>query len=271
MAYTKTVWKDLVAAVKNKFAKSEETSGSVRLTFAPEGVSQQGTPFSAENMNKIEQGIADAHQGLNDLSSDLRWKADSGPWGPRLVVPSGTAGWFSLFRIFDIEAGLQYKARSHAFGDVIGSAFYIDFWIHTRNNDNVFMTASPSSLAVVAEIHAMNSFSSYLPLGIIINPAASGKADRLDISIVAYLKAPSYHFKSTILKSECLGTATQIAATNFSYDLTQVKLKDDATPNSPPPGFWYINQAVFSYAPSAISADSPVVMRFSSVQSSPLQ
>jgi hypothetical protein len=67
MAYTKTEWKEMKAAVKNKFNKSEESAASVRLTQAFEGITQAGTPFSVENMNKIEQGIFEAHNEIANL------------------------------------------------------------------------------------------------------------------------------------------------------------------------------------------------------------
>jgi hypothetical protein len=50
MPYTKTEWKDHVV---------DQTTGQVI---------QQGTPVSASNLNKIEQGIYDAHQMLEEQS-----------------------------------------------------------------------------------------------------------------------------------------------------------------------------------------------------------
>jgi hypothetical protein len=67
MAYTKTVWQNRQGINKNKFVKSAETAASVILTNAPDSIAQAGTPFSVENMNKIEQGIYDAHQMLQDI------------------------------------------------------------------------------------------------------------------------------------------------------------------------------------------------------------
>jgi hypothetical protein len=64
MAYTQTAWVPRQGTNLNKFAKSAETSGSVILVNTPDAVTQAGTPFSVENMNKIEQGIYDAHQSI---------------------------------------------------------------------------------------------------------------------------------------------------------------------------------------------------------------
>jgi hypothetical protein len=64
MAYTKTIWLPRLGTNLNKFTKSAETPASVILTNTPDAVTQAGTPFSAEYMNKIEQGISDAHEML---------------------------------------------------------------------------------------------------------------------------------------------------------------------------------------------------------------
>jgi len=61
MAYNKTVWKPRQGSGLNRFAKSQETGGSVVLENSPLSVAEPGTPFSAANMNHIEQGIEDAH------------------------------------------------------------------------------------------------------------------------------------------------------------------------------------------------------------------
>lgn len=71
MAYTKTTWQDRLVEYPNRYAKSGETGTSVTLTADPGTVTQAGTPISAANLNKIEQGIADAHNGqLFKLTAD---------------------------------------------------------------------------------------------------------------------------------------------------------------------------------------------------------
>ncbi|MBD0381278.1 hypothetical protein [Paenibacillus sedimenti] len=61
MAYTRTNWVDRLVQFANRFLKSNETSTSVTLTADPGTVTQAGTPLSAANFNKMEQGIYDAH------------------------------------------------------------------------------------------------------------------------------------------------------------------------------------------------------------------
>jgi hypothetical protein len=64
MAYTKTNWVNRQGTNLNLYAKSSETPTSVVLTNTPT-VTRAGTPFTAENMNKMEQGIYEAHQGID--------------------------------------------------------------------------------------------------------------------------------------------------------------------------------------------------------------
>lgn len=60
MPYTKTTWQDRQVEHPNRYNKLSENSTEVVLTPSPGNVLRQGTPISAANMNKIEQGIADA-------------------------------------------------------------------------------------------------------------------------------------------------------------------------------------------------------------------
>jgi len=62
--YEKTEWKVRKVSNLNRFEKSQETARSVILDNVPSAVNADGTPFSTANMNKIEQGIYDAHEGL---------------------------------------------------------------------------------------------------------------------------------------------------------------------------------------------------------------
>jgi len=64
MAYIKTLWKTRIGTLLNRFLKSYETADSVVLVNDPGSITEQGTPFDVENMNKIEQGIFDAHEGI---------------------------------------------------------------------------------------------------------------------------------------------------------------------------------------------------------------
>ncbi|CAH1230659.1 hypothetical protein PAECIP111891_06713 [Paenibacillus allorhizoplanae] len=61
MAYTKTTWLDRAVQFASRYTKSGETSTEVTLTASPGTVTQAGTPANAANLNKLEQGVADAH------------------------------------------------------------------------------------------------------------------------------------------------------------------------------------------------------------------
>ena len=67
MAYTKTVWVSRQCDYPRRFNKSQETETLVTLTPNPGGVTVPGTPFSPENMNNIEEGIAAAHEGITAI------------------------------------------------------------------------------------------------------------------------------------------------------------------------------------------------------------
>ena len=69
--YTKTSWVARVGTALNRFLKTNESAGSVELTNDPTGVTTAGTPFTVANMNKIEQGIYDAHVTADANASNL--------------------------------------------------------------------------------------------------------------------------------------------------------------------------------------------------------
>jgi hypothetical protein len=77
MAYTKTNWVPRQGTNLNKFTKSAETPTSFLLTNTPDAITQAGTPFSVENMNKIEQGIFNAHQIAENNFNVLTSHADA--------------------------------------------------------------------------------------------------------------------------------------------------------------------------------------------------
>ena len=62
MAYEKTIWETRAGSNLNRFGKAQETARSVILHNEPDEVTRPGTPFSIQNMNKIEQGIFAAHE-----------------------------------------------------------------------------------------------------------------------------------------------------------------------------------------------------------------
>jgi len=75
--YEKTDWKARKGTNLNRFEKSQESSKSVILENAPTSVTEPGTSFSVDNMNKIEQGICDAYETIVE-EEQARMDGDKG-------------------------------------------------------------------------------------------------------------------------------------------------------------------------------------------------
>jgi hypothetical protein len=69
MSYAKTNWIPPEGQYLNRWTKQNETATSVELIRNPV-LSNSPTPFSAENMNRIEQGIFEAHRLIQELSDE---------------------------------------------------------------------------------------------------------------------------------------------------------------------------------------------------------
>ena len=60
MAYEKQTWIAREGVNLKKYTKASETATTVILTNTPDSISVEGTPFSVDRMNHIEDGIANA-------------------------------------------------------------------------------------------------------------------------------------------------------------------------------------------------------------------
>lgn len=69
MAYEPTVWKDHILS-SNTYNISENADGTVNISPAGEVV-QQGTKMSAENFNRMEQGIYETSKSAEKNSEDI--------------------------------------------------------------------------------------------------------------------------------------------------------------------------------------------------------
>ena len=72
MAYTPTNWQARTGAGLNRFV--DQHGNILILTASPSEVINEGTPFTADNMNHMETGIADAHTGIAALGTDVNAK-----------------------------------------------------------------------------------------------------------------------------------------------------------------------------------------------------
>jgi hypothetical protein len=66
MAYTKTVWVEPQGDHLNRFKKQNETETSVELVHDPV-ITNQPVPVSVEGLNKLEQGVWEAHEALDNM------------------------------------------------------------------------------------------------------------------------------------------------------------------------------------------------------------
>jgi len=69
--YDKTEWKARKGTNLNRFKKFQETAEYVILENAPTSVTEPGTSFSVNAMNKMEQGIFDAHKMIADKADKV--------------------------------------------------------------------------------------------------------------------------------------------------------------------------------------------------------
>lgn len=65
MAYKKTLWKDRVVEKPNTYRSVENPDGTITLYPITGQVIEKGTPVSAANLNKIENGIVELNEQLD--------------------------------------------------------------------------------------------------------------------------------------------------------------------------------------------------------------
>ncbi len=68
MAYTKTVWKDRVVQNPRTYTKTDNADGSITLTPKPGVITEEGTPISAANMNRLENAVENIDSQLGDIT-----------------------------------------------------------------------------------------------------------------------------------------------------------------------------------------------------------
>jgi hypothetical protein len=134
MSYVKTSWVARVGTALNRFLKANESSASVELTADPTGVSTAGTPFTADNMNKIEDGIYDSHYPTFTEASTLE------------NVASG-----------DVQETLWGKVMK-----AIARVIVHDGWL----NQSVKTTASPTFANATINSKLLSTYLGYLNQGV---------------------------------------------------------------------------------------------------------
>ena len=78
MAYVPNEWQDRIGTGLNNF--TDQNGNELTLTPNPTSITQAGTPFSAEWMNHIEQGISTLDQFFSSVDPVIK-KAARASWG----------------------------------------------------------------------------------------------------------------------------------------------------------------------------------------------
>lgn len=71
MPYQTTDWKDHIVEYPNRYIEVDNGDGTITHTKDEGNVVQEGTPFSASNLNKQEKGIFEANEGVAVLSQEI--------------------------------------------------------------------------------------------------------------------------------------------------------------------------------------------------------
>lgn len=67
LEYKPTVWKNRVVKRPRTYVQTNNADGSVTLVPAPGEIQEAGTPLNEDNLNHMEQGIANCTDGINSL------------------------------------------------------------------------------------------------------------------------------------------------------------------------------------------------------------
>ena len=76
MAYKKTLWKDRVVEKPNTYRSVENPDGTITLYPITGQVIEKGTPVSAANLNKIENGIVELNEQLEHIENGKAEKTE---------------------------------------------------------------------------------------------------------------------------------------------------------------------------------------------------
>ena len=81
MAYDKTLWKDRVIEKPNTYRSTTNSDGTNTLYPVTGQVIEKGTPISAANLNKIENGIVEIYEQLDKMATIIDFvKKENETW-----------------------------------------------------------------------------------------------------------------------------------------------------------------------------------------------
>jgi hypothetical protein len=132
MAYTKTNWVARQGTNLNKFNKSAETATSVIMVNAPELITVPGTPYSVENMNKLEQGVYDAHQ-MAENNYNMFHHVGKVEHFLRMPTPAQLATWRMLPLQGQVISVVQYAELCDAMWVGAAANATAEWWYRTSD------------------------------------------------------------------------------------------------------------------------------------------
>lgn len=190
MSYTKQTWLARLGAGLNKFINSGD-SHNLELTPNPDSISQEGTPFTADRMNHIEDGIYAAHEYLgNIMPGSYTNKALYLNYNGKPTASSVTAT--ELGYLSGVTGAIQTQLDAKESAMSIPSGYSSYSGSHTLSNNTYYKISQNGSLTLYAPssgwAHGMiytGSYSSitFSPYTFLIAPPTlqSGKYYEFDV------------------------------------------------------------------------------------------
>lgn len=149
MAYTKTNWKDRAVERPRTYRMQNNPDGTVTLIPMPGTVYEPGTPVNAPNLNKIEQGIANALP----LTGGTIANNSSTP----LVLKTGNVGW-GYIPLFTDRDDQNRRTGYWGFPGGVGTEDHMTLKNERSGNLNLSTTGSGKVLANGKEIWDSGNF-----------------------------------------------------------------------------------------------------------------
>ena len=92
MAYAANTWRARQGTGLNRY--QDQTGAYLTLTSAPNEITQEGTPFSADWMNHLEQGVQNAYPQLISIALGTNWTqvGSTEEYTQAITIPGLAAG-----------------------------------------------------------------------------------------------------------------------------------------------------------------------------------